>query len=456
MVSSSLYHEQRLKPWKPPVQKTFVFTNANLVDVENGVIHENAIVKLSGGRIENIKLHSSTNGEIDPHSLSDVDKLVDFQGKYLCPGLFDCHVHIIAVPGEREWQDTKNLNQTTSAYRHAYVCQQMLNRGFTTVRDCGGASLALKQSIEDGLIQGPRLFIAGNFLSQTGGHGDTRGSHDHSNIECCGGGSSNFPSFICDGVPECLQAARENIRTGSDFIKIMGGGGVCSPTDRIDNIQFTSEEIRAITTVAKNSQTYVTSHAYTPQSIRQAMENGVLGIEHGNLIDKETAELMAKKAAYLTPTLVTYTAMGDESFAGYMPAESMEKNAEVYVAGLQGLKIAADAGVNICYGSDLLGHLGVTQLNEFTIRSQVLPPLAILQSATITPAKMMGQDKFLGQIKQGFAADLLVLNANPLDDITVLAKPEKHLLGVIKDGRVCMSRWRLLDQDVQVRPPYIE
>ncbi|KAI4677906.1 uncharacterized protein J4E84_008851 [Alternaria hordeiaustralica] len=186
------------------------------------------------------------------------------------------------------------------------------------------------------------------------------------------------------------------------------------------------------------------------------MENGVMGIEHGNMIDKETAELMAQKGAYLTPTLVTYTAMGDEKFAGYMPAESMEKNAEVYVAGLRGLKIAADAGVNICYGSDLLGHLGVRQLDEFTIRSKVLPPLAILRSATITPAKMMRQEHFLGQIKQGFAADLLILNANPLEDISVLAQPERNLLAVIKDGRVCTSRWSLLDEDAHEVRPFIE
>lgn len=448
MVSASY----SVKPWKSLVQKTFVFTGVNLVDVEAGVIHKNATIKISGGRIEKVSL----DGDIDAHDQSNDETRVDFGGKYLCPGLFDCHVHIIAVPGEREWQDTKTLNPTMSAYRHAYVCQQMLNRGFTTVRDCGGASLALKQSIEDGLIQGPRLFIAGPFISQTGGHGDTRGSHDHSNVECCGGGTSNFPSFICDGVPECLRATRDNIRTGSDFIKIMGGGGVCSPTDRIDNVQFTSDEVRAITTVAKNSQTYVTSHAYTPQSIRQAMENGVMGIEHGNMIDEETAKLMVEKGAYLTPTLVTYTSIADKGFAGYMPAEAMEKNSEVYVAGLRGLKIAADAGVNICFGSDLLGHLGVTQLNEFTIRSQVLPPLPILQSATITPAKMMGQDKFLGQIKAGFAADMLVLNANPLGDITILARPEQHLLAVIKDGRVCMSRWSLLDEDVQRKRPHIE
>ncbi|CZS99646.1 hypothetical protein WAI453_002400 [Rhynchosporium graminicola] len=457
MGSASCYRQYPLRPWRPPAQRIFVFTNVKLVDVEVGVVHEHATVILSCGRIENIKFQASTFGGIEPYSnSSEIVTKIDFRGKYLCPGLFDCHVHIIAVPGEREWQETKNLNPTVSAYRHAYVCQQMLDRGFTSVRDCGGASLALKQSIEDGLIQGPRLFIAGSFLSQTGGHGDTRGPHDHTNIECCGGGSSNFPSFICDGVPECLRAARENIRTGSDFLKIMGGGGVCSPTDRIDNVQFTSEEIKAITTVARNSQTYVTSHAYTPQSIRQAMENGVMGIEHGNMIDKETAELMVEKGAYLTPTLVTYTSMNDEAFAGYMPPEAMEKNAEVYEKGLEGLKIAYDAGVNMCYGSDLLGHLGVTQLDEFIIRSKVLPPLAILRSATVTPAKMMGQDNFLGQIKQGFAADLLVLNTNPLDDITVLAQPEKHLLAVIKDGRVCMSRWKLLDQDVPKTRPCIE
>lgn len=148
--------------------------------------------------------------------------------------------------------------------------------------------------------------------------------------------------------------------------------------------------------------------------------------------------------------------MGDEKFTGYMPAESMEKNAEVYVVGLEVLKIAADSGVNICYRSDLLGHLGVTQLNEFTIRRKVLPALAILQSATITPARMMRQENYLGQIKQDFAADLLVLNANPLEDITILAQPEKHLLAVIKDGRVCSSRWSLLEQDVHSLKQCIE
>jgi len=441
MISEKLQHERVITPWKPASPKVYIFINASLIDPVEGSILKGSTVKLAGGIVEDVMVPSTST----PESFSENATVVDLQGKYVCPGLFDCHVHIYAVPGEKEWRDTKDLDSHTSAYRQAFVCQQMLHRGFTTVRDCGGVTLALKKAIEDGIIQGPRLFIAGRFLSQTGGHGDTRGAYDKSPIECCGGGSSNFPSHICDGVPECLRSARENVRTGSDFLKIMGGGGVCSPTDRIDNIQFTDEEIRAITTVAKNSQMYVTSHAYTPASIKQALKNGVLGIEHGNLIDKETADLMVTKGAYLTPTLVTYSAMAHEKHEGYMPRESMEKNSEVFVAGLRGLKIAADAGVNICYGSDLLGHLGACQLEEFTIRGQVLPPLAILKSATITPAKMMGHESFLGQIKPGFAVDMLILNSNPLEDINVLARPERHLLCVIKDGRICMSKWRKLE-----------
>ncbi|TVY44084.1 Uncharacterized protein LOCC1_G004500 [Lachnellula occidentalis] len=454
MGSASQYHERLIKPWKPAPPNSYIFTNANLIDPVDGLIHNGVTVGFSGGLVTEVNL-SSANDE-DASDDFESARTVDLQGKYLCPGLFDCHVHIVAVPGEKEWRETKTIDTQTSAYRQAFVCQQMLQRGFTTVRDCGGATLALKKSIEDGLIQGPRLFIAGQFLSQTGGHGDTRGSLDRTAIHCCGGGSTNFPALICDGVAECLRGARENVRTGSDFLKVMGGGGVCSPTDRIDNIQFTPEEVTAITTVAKNSRMYVTSHAYTPESIKQAINNGVLGIEHGNLIDKETAQLMAEKGAYLTPTLVTYTAMGEEKNAGYMPGESMEKNSEVFAAGLRGLKIAADAGVNICYGSDLLGHLGASQSQEFSIRGQVLSPLPILQSATITPAKMMGQENFLGQIKKGFAADMLILNRNPLEDISVLSEPDKHLLAVIKEGRICISRWRGLKQDSQKEPLILE
>ncbi|KAL2130155.1 hypothetical protein VTI74DRAFT_6828 [Chaetomium olivicolor] len=181
----------------------------------------------------------------------------------------------------------------------------MLDRGFTSIRDCGGASLAMKEAIEEGVHPGPRLFIAGRALSQTGGHGDMRGPHDAQ--PCCGGVSGI--SRIVDGVPDCYRFAREELRQGADFIKIMGGGGVASPTDRIDQLQFSDEEIRAIVPVAKNAGTYVTSHCYTPEAIKQAIRQGVRGIEHGNLIDIETAKLMAETGTFLTHTLVVHAAM---------------------------------------------------------------------------------------------------------------------------------------------------
>ena len=167
-------------------------------------------------------------------------------------------MHISAVPGEKNLRDLFGLDVTVSTIRQPYVCQKMLQRGFTSVRDCGGASLALKEAINDGVIQGPRLFIAGHALTQTGGHGDPRGPHNHD--DCCAGTVMAL-GRLCDGVPECIKAAREELRTGADFIKIMAGGGVASPTDKLENVQFTAEEVRAISTVAKNSNTYVTAHA---------------------------------------------------------------------------------------------------------------------------------------------------------------------------------------------------
>ena len=244
---------------------------------------------------------------------------------------------------------------------------------------------------------------------------------------------------ICDGVPECLRAARDELRRGADFIKIMGGGGVVSPTDGIEQIQFTPEEVRAITSVAGAAGKYVTSHAYTPEAIRNAIENGVMGVEHGNLIDDPTARLMAEKGVFLTPTLVTYNAMSNGPFANFLPSELKAKNERVLEAGFSSLKIAKEAGITMCFGTDLLGPLGIFQLNEFSLRSQVLSPLEVLQSATVNPAKMMGLEK-AGQIKEGFWADMLVLNSNPLEDVTVLDRTDKELLAVFKEGRAYYSK----------------
>jgi imidazolonepropionase-like amidohydrolase len=421
-----------IKPWLPLPQQKYVFHNASLIDPVTGTISSKTVT-LAGGVV------ASIDDPFDEALEDSVDTIdVDAKGKYLCPGLIDCHVHICAVPGEKDLGKIWSIvDSDISKYRHAWVLKAALERGFTTLRDTGGANLALKEAVAEGVFPGPRIFFAGKALSQSGGHGDLRSAHAHS--ECCPGGLAQ----ICDGVPQCLKAAREQLRQGADFIKIMTGGGVASPTDKLEHLQFSAEEIKAITTVASNAGTYVTAHAYTPQSIRLAVENGVKGIEHGNLMDKETAEFMAKNSVWLTPTLVTYSQMAQSD--GFLPPESKVKNDEVLRAGLTSLRIASDAGVTMCYGTDLLGPLTAAETQEFKLRSEVLKPLPILQSATVNPARMLGQEEKLGQIQQGFFADLLVLNANPLEDITVLDKPDKHLLATVKDGRVVASRWSKLD-----------
>jgi len=430
-----------IPPWKLKSQNTYILKNANIINPIDGSVIEGARIRLSEGTIQSV---TTTRASEQDQPLQGSEITIDLEGNYVCPGLIDAHVHIAAVPGEKDLRDTLGLAEQISYLRQPYVCLQMIRRGFTTVRDCGGANLALKQAIAEGVIVGPRLFIAGRLLTQTGGSADPRGPHNDN--ECCGG--EKYLGRVCDGVPECIKGARESIRTGSDFIKIMTGGSITGLSEKISSVQFTAEEIQAITTVAKNSGTYVTAHAYTPAAIRQALDNGVMGIEHGNLLDAEAAKYIAEKGAFLTPTLSTFAMGASPDFAGALDPSQEAKLHEVLGAGQRSLQIASDAGVNICFGTDLLGPMVVAQTKEFALRASVLSSVAILQSATVTAARLLGQVDFLGQIKPGFAADLLILNKNPLEDIEIFDKPEKHLLGVFKDGRVQVSRWSKLREDI--------
>jgi imidazolonepropionase-like amidohydrolase len=414
-----------------------VFVNATIIDPVQGELIQNATVRISDGKITHLVTDGTTTATDDVPE----ESIIDLTGKYLCPGLIDCHVHIAVVPGEADLRAYKDMTERISLLRQPLVLKSMLERGFTSIRDCGGASLAIKEAVEDGVFPGPRLFIAGYALSQTGGHGDMRGSHD---AQLCCGGSLSGISRIVDGPAECYKYAREELRQGADFIKIMGGGGVASPTDRIEHVQFSDEEIKAIVTVARNAGTYVTSHSYTPQAIQQAIKLGVRGIEHGNLIDLETAKMMAELDVFLTPTLIAHVMSKQLNF---LPPDGAAKNDEVLEKGLRAMKMAVDAGVTVCYGSDLLGPMHFAQSKEFSVRSKVLTPLQILRSATVNAARLIMQEDRLGQIKEGFAADLVVLNENPLEDITVLDKVEEHMMGVIKDGRVYTSRWEALKVD---------
>lgn len=420
------------KPWMLPPQKDYLLTRVNVIDPLDGCVHYDVDVHLSGGVIASI-CSSTTKPSSDSQCT-----VIDLHDKFLCPGLIDCHVHIATPPGEAGLAATMAIDGTTSLLRQPWLLKQMLDRGFTTIRDCGGATLAMKEAVAEGLHFGPRMFISGEAISQTGGHGDKRSAKEAEGGSCCAGHAEGI-GRIADGVEQCLVAAREQLRQGADFIKIMCSGGVASPTDNLTSVQYTSEEILAFTRVAKSAGTYVTAHAYTPESIQHAIECGVSGIEHGNLIDEKTAKLMAEKGVFLTPTLTTYDAMASREFAGFLPPGNAEKNLQVLDQGIKSIQLADAASVTMCYGSDLLGNLQTRQTREFTLRQKVLSPWKVLQSATINGARRLGQEGKLGRIAEGYVADLLILNANPLEDVSIFDQGEKYLKAVIKEGRVMMS-----------------
>ncbi|GBE80737.1 Uncharacterized protein SCP_0304560 [Sparassis crispa] len=437
----SLLPKLAVKPWIKPYPPDLILRNAQVVDPErSSLVQGLQDVHIREGHIVSI-ISSQLYNAISGNDHEQFPSIVDLGGKYLCPGLIDCHVHVTAVPGVKTVTEMARLPEEAINLRSTYALREMLLRGFTTVRDTGGASKVLADAVSEGLILGPRLIQCGKALSQTGGHSDfgpaTR------NTGCCGGHVQSL-GRTCDGVPEVLKATREELKAGADFIKVMCGGGVASPTDAIETIQFTAEEIQAITTTCRHmGSRHTTAHAYTDASVLHAIKNGVKGIEHGNLISSETAKLQVLFPGLLAMINVKYR-MAEKDF---LPPDSKAKNEQVMEHGLEALKIADEAGVTVCYGSDLLTSLQALQTEEFTVRSSVLSSPKILKHAT-TNAALMLDDVKIGRVAPGAYADMIILDANPLDDITVLDYPEYHLFAVIKDGRVVTSRINELQADV--------
>jgi imidazolonepropionase-like amidohydrolase len=361
-------------------------------------------------------------------------RVVEAGGKVLMPGLIDAHYHAVAVD-----PDLRKL-ETMSRYHIAQYArgflEASLRRGFTSIRDAGGADFGLALAVESRLVEGPRVFYCGHALTQTGGHADFRGlNEDHPAFCLCGQGG-NTMGIIADGVAEVRRAAREELRKGATQIKIMASGGVSSPTDPIWNLQYSEEEIRAIVWEAESWRTYVMAHAYTPEAIRRCVAFGVRSVEHANLIDAETAAFCAEKGAYVVPTLVTYDALESDGPALGLPEVSLEKLRDVRAVGVNSLEILRDAGVKMGFGTDLLGQMHRHQSREFSIRAEVLTPLEILRSATRVNAEMMNRQGELGCVAAGALADLLLIDGNPLDDIALLANDGAGVSMIMKDGEI--------------------
>jgi imidazolonepropionase-like amidohydrolase len=401
-----------------------ILENATVLDVIQGKLLPNQRVVIAGNRITRV-------ASMQAEALNTEGRQVfDVHGMTVMPGLCDAHVHVTS------WTtNLAEIRHTSPAYstaRTIEILEGMLRRGFTTVRDEGGADYGLAQAVQEGCMAGPRLLFCGHALSPSGGHGDMRGRGEQI-VE-----SGNFSASLgrlCDGITEVRQACRDEIRKGAYHIKLMLSGGVTSPTDRLTNFQFSEEEIRAATEEAKMAGIYCSGHTYTAQAVNRALKYGVRSLEHCNLIDESSVRLFNRHNAFMVPTLSTYQALARESQSIGFSAEMNAKLQLVLDKGLQSLELAYTNGVKLVYGTDLLGKMHSDQLEEFKIRAEVQPSIDIIRSATCIAAELFNEVGETGVIAAGARADLLVVDGDPLADLGCLQEPERYLKAIVKDGK---------------------
>jgi imidazolonepropionase-like amidohydrolase len=401
---------------------SYIFTNGQFLEPGAKELRGGMEVLVEGDRIREVS---------DKPITSASATRINLRGKTIMPGLVDAHVHVIAAMVNL----AENAAQPSSlaTLRAAKVMHGMLMRGFTTVRDLGGAEPGIAVAVDEGLIDAPRVICCGKALGQTGGHSDFRSrSDDREGVFANRVGSLGR---ICDGVDAVRRAAREEIKSGAKFIKIMANGGVASPNDPIHALGFSRDEIKAAVEEAENAGTYVAAHLYTDQAIRRAVECGVHSLEHCNLIRSETAEMAVKAGAVAIPTLVAYEGLAMEGAALGLGPDSVAKIETVRTAGLESLDIMRRAGLPMAFGSDLLGGLHKYQSMEFEIRARVLPVHEILESATTLAAKLCMMEGEIGILAPGARADLLVVDGDPLKDLACLQNQGAALLAVMRDGR---------------------
>jgi imidazolonepropionase-like amidohydrolase len=400
-----------------------LLANGSIVDGSGDRAMEGMHVLVEGGRIREVS---------DRPIRSDGATTIDLKGRTLMPGLIDAHVHVIATTADLG--RNAMLPDSLVTARSLAILSGMLRRGFTTVRDLGGCDVGLQQAVEEGAVEGPRLVICGKALSQTGGHTDFRGRYDDRDRTYFGRKLGSL-GRLCDGVDEVRRAAREEIKAGAQFIKIMANGGVASPTDPIAFLGFSRDEIAAAVEEARMAQTYVAAHLYTDEAIGRAIELGVRSVEHCNLVRPDTARRMRELEAIAVPTLVTYEALKDEGASLGFPPESVAKIDDVRLAGLRSLEILREAGVLMAYGSDLLGPMHRHQSEEFVIRGRVLPAHEVIRSATLDAATLLRMDGEIGCVREGARADLIAVDGDPLKDLALLTGQGRHMPLIMKDGR---------------------
>ena len=402
-----------------------LFRNARVFDGESPWLKERADVLVRGDVIEDIS---------DTPLVAEEVEVVDCAGRVLMPGLIDAHVHVYA----HSLNITRTVETPISYLAHfaAEFLRSSLDRGFTTLRDVGGGDIGVAAAIRDGLLGTvPRFYYGGRVISQTGGHGDFRpGDRALDNCRECGCHMDAL-AVIADGADAVRRAVREELRRGASHIKIMASGGVASPTDPLERCQYSEDEIRAAVEEAERAGSYVAAHCHPTEAVRRAADLGVRSIEHGTLIDRPTADRVAERGAFIVPTLATLAALSDDGEKLGLPRSSVEKLQRLGDHTLRGLEIMKAAGVKMGLGTDLLGTHHVRQSTEFALRGKVLPAIDILRSTCVINAELLGAVGRLGCIRKGAAADLLLVEGNPLEDISILAAGGERLVAIVRGGR---------------------
>lgn len=358
-------------------------------------------------------------------------RVIDCQGRTLMPGLTDAHVHLSAIEVDLSGRSAEP--SPVVALRIAALIEQTLQAGFTTVRDAGGLPWGYKEAVRQGLIDGPELLVSGSFISQTGGHGDARRRTNYTLPEH--DSQVQAQAFVVDGPQQVRWATRENLRRGSDQIKIMANGGAMSPTDEMTSPQFTVEEIAAAVYEAKAAGTYVLAHTYTNESMRNCVAAGVRSLEHGNFLDEPTAALLKEHGTFLVPTIVTYEQIAERGEALGVGEKQIQKIRQGLAGAFAALEVAARMGVTIASGSDVLGAMQPAKSREPLLKARVLSTMGALIATTRTNAQLFRLEDEIGTVEEGKRADLIVVDGDPTTDIACIVDPA-NIHVVVKHGTV--------------------
>lgn len=408
-----------------------VFRNVRVLDVLKGELSPATDVVINGNKIAAIAPSAKAGAGA---------KIIDGKGRTLMPGLIDVHVHF----GFGSLLLTQLYDPDTTPEKlgsaMAKSASQMLLRGFTAARDMGGPIFPLKRAIDAGKTSGPRIWPSGAVISQTSGHGDFRAPNERSRrfFGKPSRAEEYGATFIADGRDDVLTATRENLRMGASQIKLMAGGGTSSAYDPIDVTQYTLDEMKAAVEAADDWNTYVAVHAYTPRAVRRAIEAGVKCIEHGQLLDEPTIELMAQRGVWLSAQNLIPDSPN-------MTAERRKKRAGIIEGNARLWPMAKKHGVKLAWGTDLLfePELNAQQNSLILALRQWFTPAEILKLVTYDNAQLLAlsgprapYEGKLGIVAEGALADLLLVNGDPLGNLDLIADSAKNFAVIMKDGIV--------------------